>query len=140
MAFAKVTDRYSSEQIERYYATGVWRPSTLFDELDAQVAQRPGGRARGQLEVEELDELADLLVGGEIGQQFLDAGRGASTGRLRTRRRCHDIIVTWKPSSGRFPVGVILESGALGRLLLDRVGVLAEAGGRLRDAGRDSLP
>ncbi len=41
MAFAKVTDRYSSEQIERYYATGVWRPSTLFDELEAQVAIRP---------------------------------------------------------------------------------------------------
>ncbi|HYX59000.1 MAG TPA: AMP-binding protein [Streptosporangiaceae bacterium] len=41
MAFAKVTDRYSSEQIERYYAAGVWRPSTLFDELEAQVAGRP---------------------------------------------------------------------------------------------------
>jgi cyclohexanecarboxylate-CoA ligase len=41
MAFATVTDRYSSEQIERYYATGVWRPSTLFDELEAQVAARP---------------------------------------------------------------------------------------------------
>jgi len=41
MAFAKVTDRYSSEQIERYYAAGVWRPSTLFDELEAQVAARP---------------------------------------------------------------------------------------------------
>jgi non-ribosomal peptide synthetase component E (peptide arylation enzyme) len=41
MAFAKVTDRYSSEQIERYYATGLWRPSTLFDELEAQVAVRP---------------------------------------------------------------------------------------------------
>ena len=25
MALAKVTDRYSSEQIERFYATGVWR-------------------------------------------------------------------------------------------------------------------
>ena len=41
MAFAKVTDRYSSEQIERYYATGVWRRATLFDELEAQVAIRP---------------------------------------------------------------------------------------------------
>ena len=41
MAFAKVTDRYSSEQVERYYAAGVWRPSTLFDELEAQVAGRP---------------------------------------------------------------------------------------------------
>ncbi|MGH3172238.1 MAG: AMP-binding protein, partial [Streptosporangiaceae bacterium] len=41
MAFAKVTDRYSSEQIERYYATGVWRQSTLFDELEAQAARRP---------------------------------------------------------------------------------------------------
>jgi cyclohexanecarboxylate-CoA ligase len=41
MAFAKVTDRYSSQQIERYYAAGVWRQSTLFDELEAQVATRP---------------------------------------------------------------------------------------------------
>ena len=41
MAFAKVADRYSSEQIERYYAAGVWRQSTLFDELEAQVATRP---------------------------------------------------------------------------------------------------
>src|SRR5579871_3817142 len=41
VAFAKVTDRYSSEQIERYYATGVWRPAALFDELEAQVAVRP---------------------------------------------------------------------------------------------------
>jgi cyclohexanecarboxylate-CoA ligase len=41
VAFAKVTDRYSSEQIERYYATGVWRAATLFDELEAQVAIRP---------------------------------------------------------------------------------------------------
>ena len=41
MAFATVTDRYSSEQIERYYATGVWREATLFDELEAQAAIRP---------------------------------------------------------------------------------------------------
>jgi cyclohexanecarboxylate-CoA ligase len=41
VAFAKVTDRYSSEQIERYYATGVWREATLFDELEAQVAIWP---------------------------------------------------------------------------------------------------
>jgi acyl-CoA synthetase (AMP-forming)/AMP-acid ligase II len=41
MALARVTDRYSSEQIERFYATGAWREATLFDELDAQVAIRP---------------------------------------------------------------------------------------------------
>ncbi len=41
MSFAKVTDRYTGEQIERYYASGVWRDTTLPDELDIQVAARP---------------------------------------------------------------------------------------------------
>jgi cyclohexanecarboxylate-CoA ligase len=41
MAFAKVTDRYSGEQIERFYATGVWRDTTMFGELAAQAELRP---------------------------------------------------------------------------------------------------
>jgi cyclohexanecarboxylate-CoA ligase len=41
MPFAKVTDRYTSEQIERFYTTGVWRETTLPGELDIQAAQRP---------------------------------------------------------------------------------------------------
>jgi cyclohexanecarboxylate-CoA ligase len=41
MPFAKVTDRYTSEQIEQFYALGVWRETTLPGELDIQAAQRP---------------------------------------------------------------------------------------------------
>jgi acyl-coenzyme A synthetase/AMP-(fatty) acid ligase len=41
MPFAKVTDRYTNEQIERFYASGVWRETTMLGELDIQVAQRP---------------------------------------------------------------------------------------------------
>ena len=37
MAFAKVTDRYSGEQIERFYATGVWRDTTMFGEVAAMA-------------------------------------------------------------------------------------------------------
>jgi acyl-CoA synthetase (AMP-forming)/AMP-acid ligase II len=41
MPFAKVTDRYTGEQIERYYSSGVWRETTLPDELEIQAAARP---------------------------------------------------------------------------------------------------
>src|ERR1700689_2970303 len=41
MPFARVTDRYSSEQIERFYTAGVWRETTLPDELDIQAAAHP---------------------------------------------------------------------------------------------------
>jgi acyl-coenzyme A synthetase/AMP-(fatty) acid ligase len=41
MPFAKVTDRYTSEQIERFYSSGVWRETTMPVELDLQAAQRP---------------------------------------------------------------------------------------------------
>ena len=41
MPFAKVTDRYTSEQIERFYTSGVWRATTLPDELEIQVAAHP---------------------------------------------------------------------------------------------------
>lgn len=41
MPFAKVTDRYTSEQIERFYTAGVWRETTLPDELDIQAALHP---------------------------------------------------------------------------------------------------
>jgi cyclohexanecarboxylate-CoA ligase len=41
MPFAKVTDRYTSEQIARFYASGVWRETTLPGELDIQAAERP---------------------------------------------------------------------------------------------------
>jgi acyl-coenzyme A synthetase/AMP-(fatty) acid ligase len=42
MPFAKVTDRYTSEQIERFYASGAWRETTMAGELDIQAEQRPG--------------------------------------------------------------------------------------------------
>jgi len=41
MPFAKVTDRYTSEQIKRFYTSGVWRETTLPDELDIQAAAHP---------------------------------------------------------------------------------------------------
>jgi cyclohexanecarboxylate-CoA ligase len=41
MPFAKVTDRYTSEQIERFYASGVWRETTMPAELDVQATKRP---------------------------------------------------------------------------------------------------
>ena len=41
MTFAKVTDRTTSEQIERFYASGVWRETTLPDELDIRAAAHP---------------------------------------------------------------------------------------------------
>lgn len=40
MAFATVKDRYSEEQIARYYDQGLWRDYTLFDSLEQQVAER----------------------------------------------------------------------------------------------------
>jgi acyl-coenzyme A synthetase/AMP-(fatty) acid ligase len=40
MALATVHTRYSSEQIESYYAAGLWTRDTLFDCLEQQVAQR----------------------------------------------------------------------------------------------------
>src|SRR6201992_1136191 len=41
MPFAKVSDRYTSEQIKRFYASGVWRETTLPDELHIQAAAHP---------------------------------------------------------------------------------------------------
>ncbi|ROS32063.1 AMP-binding protein [Amycolatopsis thermoflava] len=41
MTFARVTDRYSAEEIEQFYATGRWREETLFDLLEQQVEARP---------------------------------------------------------------------------------------------------
>jgi cyclohexanecarboxylate-CoA ligase len=41
MALATVNDRYSTEQIARYYAGGLWREDTMFGALEQQVAQRP---------------------------------------------------------------------------------------------------
>ncbi|MBQ0923552.1 AMP-binding protein [Saccharopolyspora endophytica] len=41
MTFATVRDRYSQEEIDRFYATGIWRRETLFEMLEIQVAQRP---------------------------------------------------------------------------------------------------
>lgn len=41
MAFAEFTDRYTSEQIKRFYASGVWRETTMPEELDIQVAKHP---------------------------------------------------------------------------------------------------
>src|SRR5689334_2684496 len=41
MPFATVSDRYSSEQIERFYSSGIWRETTLPAELDIQARERP---------------------------------------------------------------------------------------------------
>jgi acyl-CoA synthetase (AMP-forming)/AMP-acid ligase II len=41
MPFATVTDRYTSEQVERFHASGTWRDTTLLGELDIQARQRP---------------------------------------------------------------------------------------------------
>src|ERR1700704_88806 len=41
MALATVSDRYTDEQIRRYYAEGLWRGDTMFGVLEEQVAQRP---------------------------------------------------------------------------------------------------
>ena len=41
MPFAKVTGRYTSAQIERFYASGTWRETTMWGELEAQAAARP---------------------------------------------------------------------------------------------------
>jgi len=40
MAFATVRDRYTEEQISRYYEQGLWCDYTLFDALEKQVAER----------------------------------------------------------------------------------------------------
>lgn len=40
MAFATVSDRYTPEQVEQYYSAGLWRSTTLFDEIAAQTAVR----------------------------------------------------------------------------------------------------
>ena len=41
MPFAEVTDRYTAAQIESFYASGVWRDTTMSGELEAQAAARP---------------------------------------------------------------------------------------------------
>jgi acyl-CoA synthetase (AMP-forming)/AMP-acid ligase II len=41
MAMATVNDRYSKEQIEAFYAEGLWCDYTMFDALEQQVAERP---------------------------------------------------------------------------------------------------
>jgi acyl-CoA synthetase (AMP-forming)/AMP-acid ligase II len=41
MPFATVTDRYTGEQIERFYSSGVWRETTLLAEVEIQARQRP---------------------------------------------------------------------------------------------------
>ncbi len=41
MTFATVLDRYSSEDIERFYSTGQWSPETFFALLETQVALQP---------------------------------------------------------------------------------------------------
>lgn len=41
MTFAKVTDRYTREQISEFYATGQWQGETLFDLLEVQVRAQP---------------------------------------------------------------------------------------------------
>lgn len=41
MSLATVRDRFSTEQIETYYAQGLWRDHTMFGALEQQVALRP---------------------------------------------------------------------------------------------------
>lgn len=41
MTFARVTDRYSAEDIEQFYAAGSWHEENLFDLLELQVKARP---------------------------------------------------------------------------------------------------
>src|SRR5215475_7930226 len=41
MSLATVRDRYSTEQIETYYAQGLWRDYTLFEAVQEQAEQRP---------------------------------------------------------------------------------------------------
>lgn len=40
MTFATVSDRYTPEQVQRYYAAGLWRETTLFAEISAQAVVR----------------------------------------------------------------------------------------------------
>ncbi|HET7399107.1 MAG TPA: AMP-binding protein [Intrasporangium sp.] len=41
MMFAKVTDRYSADEIATFYETGQWRNETLFEVLERQVEAQP---------------------------------------------------------------------------------------------------
>ncbi|HWD05756.1 MAG TPA: AMP-binding protein [Amycolatopsis sp.] len=41
MEFARVTDRYSAEEIEHFHATGRWRRETFFELLEQQAELRP---------------------------------------------------------------------------------------------------
>ncbi|GAB3002816.1 AMP-binding protein [Amycolatopsis acidiphila] len=41
MTFARLTDRYSAEEIEQFYATGRWCAESLFELLEQQVELRP---------------------------------------------------------------------------------------------------
>lgn len=40
MTFATVSDRYTPEQVQRYYGDRLWRDTTLFTEVEAQAAVR----------------------------------------------------------------------------------------------------
>ena len=41
MSLATITDRYTAEQIDRFYAEGLWKRETLWQEIERQVEIRP---------------------------------------------------------------------------------------------------
>lgn len=41
MSMATIHDRYTAEQIERFYSQGLWKEETLWEELEKQVELRP---------------------------------------------------------------------------------------------------
>ena len=77
MAFATVHDRYSDEEIARYYQQGLWRDYTLFDALERQAAERGskvfGTDATTSYTFGELRDAAVRLASGL-------AGRGVAAG------------------------------------------------------------
>jgi acyl-CoA synthetase (AMP-forming)/AMP-acid ligase II len=100
MAFATARDRYTDQEIERFYAEGLWRPETIFDVLEQQVAVRP-------------DKL--FVSDGTTSytyRQLRDAALGLATGLVRRGIRPRERVAVQIPNWTEFAVIAV----ALGRI------------------------
>ncbi|MTD12466.1 AMP-binding protein [Nakamurella sp. YIM 132087] len=92
MGFATVSDRYSAEEIEGFYATGQWQPETLTDLVEQQVAVRPD-------RVFLTDDTTSLTF-----RELRDRGLGLAVGLHRLGIRAGDRVAVQMPNWSEFGV------------------------------------
>lgn len=128
MAFATVSDRYTTEQIREFYATGQWAEDTFFDMVERQARQQPD-------RVFLTDDTADPITFAQLRTRALRLAVGL--------RRCGigagDRVSAQVPNWSEFAV-ISVALSRLGAVLVpimpiyraDEVGyILADAGVRL---------